>query len=106
MPPTRPEDKPLPRITELYAYVIADRSPDDEGVPAMNVGGGALPLMGADLGRATSLRKYAQEIADHFGKPVRLLRSTGLEEIDVVEPRGPVDAPQWSAHTATRGHDV
>lgn len=78
----------MPRITELYAYVIPDADEDDEGVPA-TVGSDGMfyPLMGADLERAESLKDTAQKIADAAGKTVRLVRSTGLETVCVIEPQ-------------------
>lgn len=77
----------MPRITELYAWVVADSGPEDEGVPAfMGVDGMMYPMMGADLERATSLRRHAQALATASGKPARLLRSTVLEEVEVVDP--------------------
>jgi hypothetical protein len=79
----------MPRITELYAWVVADTGPDDEGVPAFMdpVSLTWHPMMGADLERATSLRGEAQKVAAIAGKSVRLLRSVGeLEEVDVVVP--------------------
>lgn len=76
----------MPRITELYAWVVADTGPDDEGVPAfMDLTGAWFPMMGADLDRAASLRTEAEKVAAITGKPVRLLRSVGdLEEVEVV----------------------
>jgi hypothetical protein len=78
----------MPRITELYAWVIEDTGPDDEGVPAFLGRDGVWhPMMGADLDRALSLRKDAQYAAELAGKPCRLVRSVGeLEEVEVVEP--------------------
>ena len=78
----------MPKITELYAWVLADSGPDDEGVPAfMSLEGTWLPMMGADLDRAISLRPHAQWAANLSGKQVRLLRSVGtLEEVEVVQP--------------------
>jgi hypothetical protein len=77
----------MPRITELYAYVVADSGPDDEGVPAfLGPGGAWMPMMGADIERAESLRPEAEKVARLLGKPVKLVRSTGIEVIDEVLP--------------------
>ena len=77
----------MPRITELYAWVVADSGPDDEGVPAfMGAEGAWYPMMGADLERALSLRAEAQKVATIAGKPVRLLGARELVEIEVIEP--------------------
>ena len=80
----------MPKITELWAYVMADSGPDDEGVPAWLDGVMMTwnPLIGADRERAEQLRERAQELCDIAGKPLSLRRSTGLEEIEVLYPRG------------------
>lgn len=77
----------MPRVTELYAYVVADRDEDDEGVPALQGPGGMwMPMMGADLERAEQLRPMAEAMAARLGKPVKLVRATGLEVVEVLEP--------------------
>lgn len=77
----------MPRVTELFAYVIADTDEDDEGVPAFAGPDGMwMPMVGANAERAESLREFAQQIATDMGKPVKLLRSTGLELVEVLEP--------------------
>jgi hypothetical protein len=77
----------MPRITELWAYVIADTEPGDEGVPAMlGPDGMWMPLIGADFARASSLRENAEELARAHGKPIKLIRSLGIETIEVIEP--------------------
>jgi hypothetical protein len=78
----------MPRVTELYAWVVADSDPDDEGIPAfLNPEGGMwMPMMGADVERAESLRPMAVQIAHDLGRPVRLVRSIGLVDVDEVLP--------------------
>lgn len=77
----------MPRITELYAFVIADTDADDEGVPAfLNHNGVYMPMMGADLERAMLLVDMARELAALKGKPIKLIRSTSIEVVDVIEP--------------------
>ena len=76
----------MPRIDQLYAWVMADAGPDDEGVPAFSDNGWLLPMMGANSERAESLRVMAQEAANMAGKPIKLIRSTGIEVVEVVEP--------------------
>jgi hypothetical protein len=77
-----------PRITELAAFVIADTGPDDEGVPAFldPSTGTWMPMVGADAARIDALRAHAHEIARATGKPVKLLRSTSLEVVEVLQP--------------------
>jgi hypothetical protein len=76
----------MPRIEELYAWVIEDTGPGDEGVPGFSAGHWLLPMMGADFERAQSLRDIAQDMADTAGKPIKLIRSTGIEVVEVVSP--------------------
>jgi hypothetical protein len=77
----------MPRVTELWAWVMADSGPDDEGVPAVTDGLLWRPLIGADRERAESLRDDALLIARMAGKPIKLVRSTGpLEVVEVIEP--------------------
>jgi len=80
----------MPRITELYAYVIADTDEDDEGVPGFSSGEWLLPMMGADLERAASLQFIAEKMANDLGKPIKLVRSTGLEVVETIEPHASV----------------
>ena len=78
----------MPRITEMFAFIVADTGPDDEGVPAMSIGGMHMPLCGADLKRIEQLRPYAANIARALKKPVRLVRFGAMEELETVSPRG------------------
>jgi hypothetical protein len=78
----------MPVITELFAYIVCDSGPDDEGVPSFSSPIGHRPMMGADMARAAPLRQYAQFVANQLEKPVRLYRFTGKELVDTIEPRG------------------
>jgi hypothetical protein len=78
----------MPKIDRMLAYVMADKDEDDEGVPGVMAPNGMwFPLVGADEDRMLSHRQEAQHIADAKGKPVKLLRFTQLEVIDVIQPR-------------------
>jgi hypothetical protein len=78
----------MPKIEQLLAWVIADKDEDDEGVPAFNTDMGPMPMMGADLGRVLgTMRQIAQQAADMQGKPIKLIRSTGIEVVEVIQPR-------------------
>lgn len=88
----------MPRIEELYAFVIADKDEDDEGVPALRIGNNILPLMGADLERMRGrLHEVAQSEANRTGKPIKLIKSTGIEVIETIEPEGESNG---TAHTS------
>jgi hypothetical protein len=43
-------------------------------------------MVGADAARIDALRAHALEIARVTGKPVKLLRSTSLEVVEVLQP--------------------
>ena len=45
-----------------------------------------MPMMGADMERAEQLRERAQAVADMYGKPLKLIRSTGIELVETIEP--------------------
>jgi hypothetical protein len=77
----------MPKIKELFAWVIAAKDEDDEGIPAINTPIGPLPMVGSDVERAASFRQHAQLAADHHGKPVRLIKSTAIEIVEIVQPR-------------------
>lgn len=78
----------MPKVTELYAYVAADKDENDEGIPAMTVAGNVYPLMGADLERAKSLRPFAQALANKQNQSIKLIRCSHMEVVDVIEPNG------------------
>jgi len=78
----------MPRITEMFAFIVADTGPDDEGVPAISVGNMHMPLCGADLKRIKQLRPYAANIARALKKPVRLVRFSAMEELETVSADG------------------
>lgn len=73
------------RIDELYAYVATDGD-DDEGLPAANINGAAMPLIAADQARLTSLRPYAEQVVRATGRPVRLVRFSERTVIETIEP--------------------
>lgn len=54
------------KITELYAWIALDPADDNEGMPATDIVIDGMryfvPLLGADMDRVTSLRRYAKEV--------------------------------------------
>lgn len=66
----------MPKITEMFAFVVEDKGPGDEGVMGVCKDGQWMPLVGADLKRVASLRPIANEIAALTGKPYRVLHFT------------------------------
>lgn len=82
-----PETTPPKKITEMWAYVMAEEDGGD-GVPAFSNRGMMFPLMGSDLSRAESLLPIAQSFADTFGRPLRILKFTHMEQVGFVIPQG------------------
>jgi len=74
----------MPRIEEMYAFVAEDTGPDDEGIVDMSVGSVMLPLVGADMSQADSLRSMARNVSVQTGKKVRLIRFTQREDLGEV----------------------
>jgi hypothetical protein len=76
----------MPRVTEMYAFVMSDTEPDDEGIPAIPLGPLMMPMTGADMNRVASLMPHAQKIANRSGKQLRIMRFTGIEKIGEINP--------------------
>ena len=74
----------MPKIDEMYAFVVEDSGPDDEGVIGMNTKSGWMPLVGADMARVEALRPIARGIAHRLGKPVKLLHFDNRKELEVI----------------------
>jgi len=65
----------MPKITEMFAFVVADKNEDDEGVLAHRLpDGGWAPMVGADMKRIDSLRIIADDLSQLIGKPYKVLR--------------------------------
>lgn len=79
----------MPRIDQMYVYIIEDRSPDDEGVMGVKTSLGWMPLVGADLERAKSYRSLAEATAKQLGKPVKLVLFTNRQELEVIGENDP-----------------
>lgn len=75
----------MPKVDEMFAFIVEDSGPEDEGIIGMETACGWLPLVGADMKRVGSLRPIAQGISAQLGKTVKLIRFTGREELEVIE---------------------
>lgn len=65
----------MPKVDEMFAFVAADKGPDDEGVMAMRLPNGDwAPMVGADMKRVESLWPVAEHIKKLTGKPFKCLR--------------------------------
>jgi hypothetical protein len=74
------------KITELFAFICTDEN-GDEGIPAINLIGMVMPLIGADRKRIESLREAGQDSANKTGRQVRIAVFRGMEVIEVLEPQ-------------------
>ena len=79
----------MPRIEEMYAFIVEDNGPDDEGVVAIQSEEGDqgwlwLPLVGADMARVESLKPIARGIGNQIGKKVKLVHFTNREDLGVI----------------------
>lgn len=76
---------PAPRsITELWAWIVTE--PDGgEGIPAVSdiLPGHLMPLVGSDEARMRSLESHARRIAGLMGLPVKLMRFSTGEIVDL-----------------------
>ena len=72
----------MPKIAELFAYVVQDKDENDEGIMAIrHPDGGWIPLVGADRDRMIALRPQADIVALATRKPYRIMRFELKEEI-------------------------
>lgn len=70
-------------IDAIYAWVATE--PDGgEGVCATDIGGIMMPLIGADRERIESLRRHADSISALTGCPVRLVRFSRRDDLEVL----------------------
>ncbi len=76
----------MPKIDRIYAWVVADKDENDEGVPAFASQIGPMPMVGADYPRAESMVKIAQDMANQTGKPIELRVFTEMTTVKIVRP--------------------
>lgn len=74
----------MPKIQEMYAFVVEDTGADDEGVIGIQSEEGWLPLVGADMARVESLKPIARGIGNQIGKKVKLVHFTNREDLGVI----------------------
>lgn len=73
------------RIDEMFAFVLLDTD-NTEGIPAFIAPDGMLmPMVGADLTRAESLRPVAEDFARKYKKKITLVKFTNRVELEVIE---------------------
>lgn len=50
----------MPKIDEMFAFIIEDSGPEDEGIIGISTPSGWMPLVGADMKRVDLLRPMAR----------------------------------------------
>jgi hypothetical protein len=72
------------KITEMWAWVCTE---DDggEGLPAFEIRGMVMPLVGADRKRVDSLRPYAESVVNNMGLPMKLVKFTNMEVVELID---------------------
>lgn len=95
----------MPKITELFAFVVADKDEDDEGVMAFLSKGTWQPMVGADMKRIEALRPIADSISLQMGKPHRVVRFRAIEEIELQGPPRPIDGLVFDVVKHKKGGD-
>lgn len=85
----------MPKITELFAFIFADRDENDEGVAAFLSGSEWLPMVGADMKRIEAFRPVADTIARQTGKNYKIVRFRAIEEVELEGPPLPIDGLEF-----------
>ena len=81
----------MPKIEQMYAFIVEDTGPNDEGVIGIQSPPGSdgtklwLPLVGADMARMDSLRPTALGIGRQVGKAVKLVRFTNRKDLEILQ---------------------
>ncbi len=68
-------------IDALYVWVATEPN-GDEGVVAASIGEMMMPLVGADIDRVKSLRRFAEMARRESGYPIHLVRFFGREDLE------------------------
>jgi hypothetical protein len=73
----------LPKIEMMYAYIASDAG--SEGICGFHGPNGWMPMVGADMKRAESLRPMAEKIAKATGRTITLARFHLREHLEVIK---------------------
>lgn len=74
------------KIDQLYAFVMVDEEYNIEGILGYKRDSVALSMVGADLEKVEQLRPLAKQIANTYGKPVKLLLFSERKEVEIILP--------------------
>lgn len=75
------------RIGTLYAFIVVDKD-GTEGVPAFQSGPMLVPMMGADVLKATQLLPVAAQVAREQKQSVELVHFGDRRHVDWIDPPG------------------
>lgn len=70
----------------MFAFVVTDTGPDDEGIAGFKTGEGWMAMVGADLARVDLLRPIAQQIADTTGKSLTVVQFELRLDVETIVP--------------------
>lgn len=76
----------MPVIDKMFAFIVTDNGPEDEGVPAVYSDQGWMPLVGADMRRVDILMPMAVELARESGKSITLVEFSTRRTVKVIPP--------------------
>jgi len=82
----------MPRLEEMYAYIVEDSGPDDEGILGITTVSReeapiGLPLVGADIASVNQLRPLAEGLAQQLGKKVTLVHFSNRQDLETINDR-------------------
>jgi len=75
------------KIDQMFAFVVLDED-GDEGIPALQLGDMAFPMVGADMERMEALRPHAEHLSKTLGKKITLKHFTTCTDLEVIGEDG------------------
>ncbi|MGO9640517.1 MAG: hypothetical protein ACLP1Y_04315 [Candidatus Acidiferrales bacterium] len=73
------------KISEAFAFVYEDDAGIERNL-VMAIDGVRVPVFTVDEWRLPALRRAVRDLASEGGKPIRLLKFTRREEVEVIQP--------------------
>lgn len=74
-------------IQEIWAFLSVDETDNTEGIIATMGPTGAIPMIAADAARLHALIPHVERLVQLTGKPARLVKFHGREDLRVIEPK-------------------
>ncbi len=76
----------MPKITEMYAFIVCDKDENDEGIIGKRINGSWFPFTVANLSLMEKLKPEAQEMANSLNRQIHIVKFTVREEIETINP--------------------